>query len=764
MPSHQEPQNTGRVVRAAMFVAAATIAHLVAGKAIQVALFLSTSTTNLALARMTLGSGLFSIIFFFLVYRVMTRQGPARLVPAIYGASALLLLGEWALLLQNRRLGAILLFLHLNAFSLVLISGFWSLVSERFDPRTAKRQIGRIGGAATFGGLLGGLTSLGFSAQATLGGVSVASMVPLLALVHGLCAWQVRQLASVPGETGAHPAAAARHPATTELGSGLRRLLGTAYLRDLALLVLLVAVAEGLIDYVFKTRAKVFFRGDESGLAFFFGFFYTAVAFFAFVTQRVLSRPALERVGLVWTVASLPLVMALGGLSALLLPGLPTVGGARAVGAIVRDSLYRSGYELLYVPVSTGDKRATKLILDVGVVRLGDVVWGSLVPLISAVMGVRGLFGLDLVFPGILAVAVLVAGVAFLLVSRFHRGYVHALEKSLVARGGHLGSSGSDGLTTHTTLLQTFGGLDLTGGPDSGSTPAAERPSPPAGSGRAEFRPPGTAPDPILDRIVDLRSNDLDRVRNALRSAELDLALVSPAISLLAWDDVAVDAIEALRGVAPRVTGQLVDGLLDPEAEFAVRRRLPRVLTAGEPVRAVEGLFAALADSRFEVRYRVGRALARLQERHPVLSYPRERVLTAVLGEVAVDRRLWEHRRLLDHLAGDDESPFVDQYLRDRANRGLEHVFTVLSLILPREPLTIAFRGLHTEDAHLRGTALEYLETALPEEVRLKLWPFLEDDRKNRVSDRSREEILESLLQSNDTIADRIRKGRRAKD
>jgi hypothetical protein len=37
----------------------------------------------------------------------------------------------------------------------------------------------------------------------------------------------------------------------------------------------------------------------------------------------------------------------------------------------------------------------------------------------------------------------------------------------------------------------------------------------------------------------------------------------------------------------------------------------------------------------------------------------------------------------------------------------------------------IAFRGLHTDDAYLRGTAIEYVETALPEEIRGALLPFI---------------------------------------
>jgi hypothetical protein len=97
------------------------------------------------------------------------------------------------------------------------------------------------------------------------------------------------------------------------------------------------------------------------------------------------------------------------------------------------------------------------------------------------------------------------------------------------------------------------------------------------------------------------------------------------------------------------------------------------------------------------------------------------------------------------------ESLFVDEVLRDRANRSLEHVFTVLSLTLPREPLRIAFRGLHTNDPALRGTALEYLESVLPDQVRRSLWPFLETP-KAAPAAAPRASALEDLLRSSESI------------
>jgi hypothetical protein len=67
----------------------------------------------------------------------------------------------------------------------------------------------------------------------------------------------------------------------------------------------------------------------------------------------------------------------------------------------------------------------------------------------------------------------------------------------------------------------------------------------------------------------------------------------------------------------------------------------------------------------------------------------------------------------------------VDLLVRDRIDRSLEHVFTILSLELEREPLRMAFRALHHDDVPHRGTALEYLYTILPNEIRDAVWPLL---------------------------------------
>jgi hypothetical protein len=85
----------------------------------------------------------------------------------------------------------------------------------------------------------------------------------------------------------------------------------------------------------------------------------------------------------------------------------------------------------------------------------------------------------------------------------------------------------------------------------------------------------------------------------------------------------------------------------------------------------------------------------------------------------------------------------------------------LLSLVLPRQPLQVAFRGLYADDPMLRGTSLEYLESILPPHVRDALWPLLEDHRPRVPTARSREEILADLVRSNESIAINLEELRR---
>jgi AAA family ATP:ADP antiporter len=216
--------------------------------------------------------------------------------------------------------------------------------------------------------------------------------------------------------------------------------------------------------------------------------------------------------------------------------------------------------------------------------------------------------------------------------------------------------------------------------------------------------------------------------------------------------------VNGLRRVAEEHVGELTDALIDPNQDFAIRRRLARVFSVCVSQRAADGLLLGLHDQRFEVRFQCARALASVAEKNPRVRIDKTHIFDVVGRETAVGRPVWESHRLLHQLDDSDSRFFVDEFVKDRASRSLAHVFTLLSLVLPPEPLQIAFKGLHTTHQNLRGTALEYLEGVLPPPIRDALWPYLEDERKASTGPRrDRDEIVADLLKSHESIMVNLR-------
>jgi hypothetical protein len=246
----------------------------------------------------------------------------------------------------------------------------------------------------------------------------------------------------------------------------------------------------------------------------------------------------------------------------------------------------------------------------------------------------------------------------------------------------------------------------------------------------------------MVQAVADLRSGHPEAVRQALRREPLDPGLVGHVLPLLGRNDLFLDALRALRRVAPRATGQLLDALLDPDEDVAVRLRIPRVLRVVATQRAADGLLQALGDPLFEVRRQCALALARIAEREPSLRLPREAVFAAVRRELGAGPHAWGEQTEA-RATGESGSSERPETARER---GLAHVFTLLSLALERDPLQIASWAVRGGDPGLRGTALEYLENVLPDDVRAALWPHLGIRARRPRSARARQQLQDELM------------------
>ncbi|MFI5183023.1 MAG: Npt1/Npt2 family nucleotide transporter [Vicinamibacteria bacterium] len=680
-----------RVHLVAPLTAAALIAQQVGSNAIRDGLFLSWFPVT-SLPYFIAGSALLAIPSAQSSGRLLTRFGPARVVPAVLGLSGLFFFAEWALLGWQPRAASVLLYLHSSVLGAIAISAFWSLLNERFDPHSAKPLMAKVAAAATFGGLVGGV-----------GAERVAALLPqgALLLFLGLAgaACTIGALAVGRGMPVRHPAAKAPESA----GSGWTEIRRTPLLRDLALVIALAAALAALVDYVLKAEAVAYF-GKGEPLVRFFGLFYAGTGVAAFLLQATLGRVVLSRLGLGGSVATHPVVVGAAGLIGFIAPA-PWRGILpRGLDVGVRNSVFRAGYELLYTPLPEATKRSAKSIIDVAWDCLGKSGGAAVILLLTRLAPLVSVAAVNVA-------GVLVAAGELFVARRLKAGYVRALEGGLRSQGDIEAAQYS---LSDFTMAESLAGLDRT---------ALLR-----AMGQGAERTQAASDDPVLAAIADLRSGDLTRIRAALSQPLRDRLLIGALIPLLARREVLRPVGTALAAFGARGAGQLVDALLDPATPEVVRRRLPLALKSCPSVIALEGLVQALSAPSFELRLRSGRALLALTDDHPELSahlHP-ETALAAV------------ERELADSTGG---------------QATLEHVFNLLALALEREPARITARAFDTDDPYVRGTALEYLETVLTPALFGALQPRLAAPGGPAPRKRATAEAREDLLRAGATMA-----------
>src|SRR6185295_2100677 len=164
---------------------------------------------------------------------------------------------------------------------------------------------------------------------------------------------------------------------------------------------------------------------------------------------------------------------------------------------------------IFYTPIPASEKRSAKSLIDVGFDRLGDAVGGGLVRLTLMLAPIYQA-------TTILWLAIASAGASVLVASRLHRGYIHALERSLLNRGLELELSEVEDATTRTAMVRTLTTIQMpakswrdAGVAEPDRSPSRAMPAPIGALGEL---------DADLLQILALRSRDRERVRRALHS------------------------------------------------------------------------------------------------------------------------------------------------------------------------------------------------------------------------------------------------------
>ena len=720
--------NEVRTVTLSFLGAFLVMAFLILARSLREAFYLTSFDVE-TLPYITAAVAVLSVPTVGVLARTLARHSPTKVLTAVLIVLGAGLAALWPFATQStsaahRDVAVVLFYLWTAIGTLLITSGFWVVTSEYFPIRGAKRLFGLIGAGGTAGAMVMGSLLIWLTREVDLGWL-------ILALIGLILLFAFTQLL-LPKLEIIHRSkdeAAEKSPLTESCGAVWR----SPHLRAIAAIVFTVGIATTLLDYQFKELAQAHFTTRE-GLTSFFGAFYGWTGGVALLIQLVVVARFLALAGVAWSLALLPLTLLLGSVGMLIVPSLILVVAVRGADASLRKSLYRSAFEVLYVPVPSLLRRKTKTFIDSVVDSVGEGLGAGIVLLWVTLSG----------FPSrYLSGFIIVLSVALLVLSRrMGRQYFSTVTEQLQTVAAAARLEGRDLLSGTFTRLDIRSLIGVEETPIAGDEAGLDLPAVEEGPGA----------DGLLAR---LRAADLATVARTLEETVDWEERHFPELSrLLARDGLFDRAILAFMTAGESAVPHLAALLSDEDTDFVIRRRIPRVLARIGSVEADDALLDALDADRFEVRYRAAIALVRRRRR----SLPRSEraseslVWEAIRSEVSRGRPVWEMQKLLDDEPDDDA--LVSKRIGVRGELSLEHTFRLLSLVLEPEVVRAAFHGIVLDDERLESFSLEYLEQVLPPDVRKKLWPFIGDvsEYQREKSMRSLDEVVSDLMTTGATL------------
>jgi ATP:ADP antiporter, AAA family len=263
--------------------------------------------------------------------------------------------------------------------TVIAVAQAWTLANSIFTPEEGKRSFGFIAAGGTVGGV-----AAGFGANWSIH-LSIESN-HLLWIVAGiyitasvLVIWAERRLDGRVYEAEIHSPNKAQNTYTNGVGELLS---SSSYLKAIAVIILVSVIVSTLIDFQFKTGAKQAYSSTKE-LAVFFSSYYGWLSVATFFVQVLLTSQTLKKLGLTASLYVTPAALLTGSIVIITWPGLPAATFTRMADTILRNSVHRSGMEVIYMALPVPVVKAIKTFLDVVVERLGDASAGFIILLFS---------------------------------------------------------------------------------------------------------------------------------------------------------------------------------------------------------------------------------------------------------------------------------------------------------------------------------------------------------------------------------------------
>jgi ATP/ADP translocase/CRP-like cAMP-binding protein/HEAT repeat protein len=320
--------------------------------------------------------------------RVMRAVPRRRIIPVTQTGMAVLLVAFWFLFTTIGQDWIAVGFYVLGLIlAVLLISQFWTLANDIYDPRQAKRIFGFIGGGSSLGGATG--AALTAYLVETIG---AKNMLLVSAAIMAVCVGIVMFVLRRERAAGTSDAAKTGEEEGTGAGEAIALLKSSRHLQVIAMVIAFAAIGAAIIEQQLNmAAAEAKGATNSDAIAAFLAQVTVYLSLIGFVIQVGLTSRIHRVLGIGFALLILPFSLGTTAVIMLFNRALWAPGLARVLDTSLRYTVDKTSREVLFLPLPSELKYRAKPFIDVTMDRFAKGMGALMILVLIKDWG----FGLD---------------------------------------------------------------------------------------------------------------------------------------------------------------------------------------------------------------------------------------------------------------------------------------------------------------------------------------------------------------------------------
>ena len=322
-----------------------------------------------------------TFLLLFVYGRILSKIGACRALLLTSVSCAVLIGGSYGLLLQGVALATAFIYIFREAYIVLIIEQYWSLVNSTLSSDQARRINGPFCGIASLGAIAGGL--LVRQLAAPLGSESLLLFAAGSLLPAAMCSGLAYALAGEPKPKAEETGGKKGH-------AGLALFFRSRYLLLIGLLILTTQTVSTVLDLRFNGLVEMV-KVDADERTAYYGSFYAGLNTAALLLQFLAVPLVLRFVSLRAAHLVIPAVHLFACAVLTIKPSLRSGAIAFLLFKALDYSIFRAGKEIFYIPLSFDARYRVKQVIDTFGYRTAKGGSAGVIALIGLISKIPGI-------------------------------------------------------------------------------------------------------------------------------------------------------------------------------------------------------------------------------------------------------------------------------------------------------------------------------------------------------------------------------------